>query len=401
MNRLFLFLIFASSLFAVPPDGSWNYRFTNRTGEPTDGAAVYAVSTGVAQITTTINNIATGCVGWQLSYDSEGFSAVSIALQSANRVWNSNLNFSPGTFSTYVGTNVVGSLPLTSTSGGVYVGYGYFPYFNITLTPTGTGSLDVQLQCWKSVSYASLPPAVLGGSTNLNVSGITGTGGPTGSWCPQAATSLSIECFSIPSTLTSGGTLLGPPLFTGNGNIGANINAGYYYVECAKESTTDTLSAATTTAQQTFINQCTIPSSTIIANSVIRVTFGFTWTSSGTPPTFRFQLYLGSTSNTVIYDSNTASPTISLTKVIKFTCLIMGTAAAGASATILTVCGADNSYLAAGTFVFSPWAVSGTTAANTTQATNTALLVVPTMTFSAQTAGNSVTQNLQMVEQVN
>lgn len=152
---LFLSILAPSQLcLAVAPDYTATYRFTNRTGEPTDGVAVYNGATR----SLAINNTNLGCVGWMLAYNSEGFSGVSINLQTNTKVWVGGINFSTGnTWSTFGGTASTGSLPMTSTSQGTYIGYGYYPFLAVNLaTATGTGSIDVVLSCWKSINYASV-----------------------------------------------------------------------------------------------------------------------------------------------------------------------------------------------------------------------------------------------------
>lgn len=142
------------------PDYQYTYRFTNRSGEPTDGITIYSG----AAATVAINNKLNACAGWQLSYNAEGFSALSITLQSApNSVTTSGTT--PGAWSTYSGTNVSGTLAMTNTAQGLYIGYAYFPYIRVNLTSaTGTGSVDVQLSCWKSIAYVAGLSSAGGGS---------------------------------------------------------------------------------------------------------------------------------------------------------------------------------------------------------------------------------------------
>lgn len=159
----------ASTLFAVAPDFSANYRFTNRVGEPTDGIVIYNGATRSLPI----SNYSLGCVGWELDYNSEGLSGVSVNLQTNTKSWLGGLNFGPGnSWSTFSGTNSSGTLPMTSTSQGTYIGYAYFPYVAVNLaTFTGTGSVDVVLKCWKSINYASS-----GGGAGVSIAGdVTGS----------------------------------------------------------------------------------------------------------------------------------------------------------------------------------------------------------------------------------
>src|SRR6266446_6037577 len=128
------------------PNCQYKYRYTNRSGEITDGVAILTPGAGP-----TILNTTNTCVGWQLAYDSEGFSAVSMNLQTAPRTFAGSVGGStPGTWSTFSGTDTVGALPLTSTAHGNYAGYAYYPYIRVNLTATGTGSIEVTLQGWKS-----------------------------------------------------------------------------------------------------------------------------------------------------------------------------------------------------------------------------------------------------------
>lgn len=173
MRKLsFLFLMAAgfgwAQGVATQPNCQYKYRFTNRSGEPTDGVTIISG----ANPSPWINNTAANCVGWQLQYSSEGFTVVSITLQSATRVYSGVVGgSSPGTVATFSGTDVVGSLPLTSTTGGNYIGYTFYPYIRINPTTlTGTGTVDVTLSGWTSITYAK----GLGGSGGT-IAGLTAT----------------------------------------------------------------------------------------------------------------------------------------------------------------------------------------------------------------------------------
>lgn len=145
-------LLFLPLALAAPPDFSVNYRFTNRTGETTDAITIFTAPAS----TPAIPNYIYGCSAWQLTYNSEGFSVISLNFQTNTRVWTGGIQQGPGNaVSTFGGTSVVGTLPLTATTQGTFIGYGYYPYVYINLaTATGTGSVDVQLKCWNSITYA-------------------------------------------------------------------------------------------------------------------------------------------------------------------------------------------------------------------------------------------------------
>lgn len=146
-----LSLLIGSVAFAADPDCKYSFRFTNRIGESTDGAVVYAISGATS--TVAINNKTNACTGWSFQYDSEGLSALSISLQSAPSTGSAN---TPGTFATFAGTTVAGSNPSTATTSATYTATGYYPFLRITLgSSTGTGSINVTLNGWKSPTYIS------------------------------------------------------------------------------------------------------------------------------------------------------------------------------------------------------------------------------------------------------
>ncbi len=148
------------------PNFEVKYRFSNRSGETTDGVNVLTPGAGPV-----INNVPLGIVGWQLSYDSEGFSGISIAIETNTRTFAGVVGASQpsGTWTTFSGTDSVGTLPLTSTARGTYAGYAYYPYIRINLsTHTGTGTVEVSLKGWKSTTYI----AGTGGGSGGGISSI-------------------------------------------------------------------------------------------------------------------------------------------------------------------------------------------------------------------------------------
>lgn len=153
MKKLILFSVISlGTLFGAPPDCQYSFKFTNRAGDQTDGITQISG----ANPAPAINNKDNACTGWVFTYDSEGFSAISLNLQSAPNVINAPNVISQGTWSTYSGTAVLGSLPMTGTSNGTYIGYTYYPWIRVNLTSaTGTGSINVKLQGWKSPAYVA------------------------------------------------------------------------------------------------------------------------------------------------------------------------------------------------------------------------------------------------------
>jgi hypothetical protein len=160
-------------------------------------------------------------------------------------------------------------------------------------------------------------------------------------------------------------------------------------------STTDQLAAATGISQQPFATTYTLPANLFIASRVIRLTFVFGLTTSSSPATTRFRLYVGGATGRVIYDSTAFAPSASLNgRSAIFTCTITGTAAAGASEPIITGClGVGNPVTA--------WTIANTVAPNQSIATNTAEAITATMTYGATTSGNTSNLWSMLVEQLN
>lgn len=81
------------------------------------------------------DNRTQGCTSWTLTYNSYGFSALSLVLQSAP-----NNSGSPGSWSTWAGAVSSGSNPNTAVTQAVSEFSGYFPFVRVTLnSKTGTG----------------------------------------------------------------------------------------------------------------------------------------------------------------------------------------------------------------------------------------------------------------------
>ena len=100
--------------------------------------------------TTVITNQTIGCLAWAMSFDNQGFSGLTMALQSS---------VNGTTWVNFVGTAVAGSNPSTSTTTSLYTVTGYNPFIRVTLSGTsGTGQVNIQLKCWQSPNYVSSLP---------------------------------------------------------------------------------------------------------------------------------------------------------------------------------------------------------------------------------------------------
>lgn len=153
---LSLAALFTSAAGAAAPDCQVLYHFTNRVGD--QGIFGQQLINQLPGISQTFDNRSLGCSAWTFSYDSEGFSAVNITLQSAAATLGG-----ASTFSAFAGTVVSGANPQTATTSGNYQATGYYPYMAVQLTSfTGTGSINATLIGYKSPAYVGSVTSVSG-----------------------------------------------------------------------------------------------------------------------------------------------------------------------------------------------------------------------------------------------
>src|ERR1700678_4297126 len=100
---LFVALAFlvAPGLWAAP-DCSLLYKWSNRPIDQSDGVTTFTTNGSTAVPAPAYNNKSTGCTGWIMIVDVEGFSADSVELDSAAQ----GAPNSPGTFVTFAGSTV-------------------------------------------------------------------------------------------------------------------------------------------------------------------------------------------------------------------------------------------------------------------------------------------------------
>jgi hypothetical protein len=154
IGALFLFAApaLAQNNAARPPDCSIPFYFTGTGRAPSVG----------------YDNRASACTTWSLVYYVEGFSVVSIEVDSAPSVAGA-----AGTWASWAGSISSGSLPLTSTTSGQITVYKYFPWVSVNLTTaTGTGAVSGQLVGWRpfanSDANASPQSGAAAGGTSSN-----------------------------------------------------------------------------------------------------------------------------------------------------------------------------------------------------------------------------------------
>jgi hypothetical protein len=127
MKKLLLFLT-ALCAFSQTPDGIRSFSFTASSSS-----------------TSTLDNRQLGCYKWTIAYQSTGFSAISLAFQSATGA------ATPGSWTNYTGTVSTGSNPNTDTTGAVSTFTGYVGWARVTLaSATGTGTVTGSLYCYKN-----------------------------------------------------------------------------------------------------------------------------------------------------------------------------------------------------------------------------------------------------------
>jgi hypothetical protein len=169
MKRLLLLLILTTPLAAqfTPDCGTNTFTFT---------------ATGVSGNVGNSGNIR--CTSWTMTYYSEGFSGVSIQLQTAPDVAGA-----AGSFTIVPGGNITqGTNPLTSTSQAFLVASTYAPWLNIAATLTGTGRLVVKLDGFRGLQNISGSTGTTGPSGPTGGAGPTGPTGPTGTAGSAGAT---------------------------------------------------------------------------------------------------------------------------------------------------------------------------------------------------------------------
>jgi hypothetical protein len=112
------------------------------------------------------DNRSSGCVNWTVTYSSNGFSALSLAFQSA-----SDVGGAPGPWENFAGTVNTGSNPNTNTSQAYTTFTGYYPWLRIILSSkTGEGQITGSAQSYARVSAGGggggAPSGPAGGALN-------------------------------------------------------------------------------------------------------------------------------------------------------------------------------------------------------------------------------------------
>lgn len=112
--------------------------------------------------TTGLDNRLRGCTNWVLTLSSTGFSATSIALQSAE-----DSSGSAGSWANWEGTVVSGTNPSTTTTSTSIQASGYYPWISVNATTlTGSGTVVWTLAGWKEPMFTA--PVTISGTVNVD-----------------------------------------------------------------------------------------------------------------------------------------------------------------------------------------------------------------------------------------
>lgn len=153
MKKLLLLLLAPAGLFAQnaagQPSCQYNYTYTNRTTEQTDGVTNILISGGTARAPA-IDNLTQLCNSWYMSVAVDGLSAISLSLQDSQNSYT-NRGGTPAAWNDWEGTVNSGTNPTTLTTSSSLNVTGFYPWMSVYLaSSTGTGSVYISLYGWKS-----------------------------------------------------------------------------------------------------------------------------------------------------------------------------------------------------------------------------------------------------------
>ena len=241
--KKFLPLLLLASFVSAAPDCNWSGRWSNRPTDQADNLVTFKTNGTTPVPGPTINNTATGCSAWIMIVDVEGFSAVSVELDTAPAA-------SPGVAGTFSSSNLTttsGSNPTTSTTVSTYLATGYYPFFRANVTTvTGTpGSINIQIFGWRSQAYLtassggiqkgqSIYPCISSSGSSTTYTCTTGSSvtladGMTFLWNPDETCAPAVGGSPAPTLNVDGN---GAKLITLEGHV--ELNAG----DCTTEDST-------------------------------------------------------------------------------------------------------------------------------------------------------------------
>jgi hypothetical protein len=209
----------------------------------------------------------------------------------------------------------------------------------------------------------------------------------TGLWLPQSAGASPANTGQIAHDTTQHTTKVRDSVF-GVGSISRVLGVQY--------ANADTLTAATiNTTETAFATTQAIPANYLIAGKVLRIFIGFRFTSSASPVNATLKLRTGTVGAGIVLWTTAAVALLASRTDDTFGLVfyVQGTAAVGASVPV------DTNWVqpyGGG----STWS-TGRTVQPVNVATNATITLTPTVTFSGNTAGNTVSVRQMVTEELN
>jgi len=234
----------AQQLVATQPDCIMFFHFTaSGQTSPTSPNAGFS-------------NLTNGCTTWNVSYANTGFSAITLAFQSAP-----NVSGIAGTWGTFAGgTLLAGINPNTNTTGAFTWLTGYNPWVRVALTAaTGTGEVDGAVYGYRipSAGATGTGTQTVTGTVTAN-QGTAGSAWPvsqSGTWTVQPGNTANTTAWKVDNsavtqpvagTAASGAAPVGNPLWMAG--LGSGATGGLLYpITACDSSAVVTVTAGNTT----------------------------------------------------------------------------------------------------------------------------------------------------------
>lgn len=141
---------------------------SNKTNVVPDCGPFFITFTGAIR-GSSINNIASVCSLWTLAYTANGFSALSIELDSAP-----DSNGTPGSWVPFAGTVATGTNPSTNIQQNQATFTGFYPWVSVNVTSvTGSGSIKAVVYGYKNSAASTGGGGGGGGSGGFNLATVT------------------------------------------------------------------------------------------------------------------------------------------------------------------------------------------------------------------------------------
>lgn len=241
-----------------------------------------------AQIDNRTVSSATGvpCRYWTLSYYVDGFSGISIQVESAE-----DSNGTPGSFSLFGGTVVNGSNPSTVATSSTVDLNGYFPWMRINVTSlTGSGAIRGTLNGYRTTGTTIASTAAGAAAYNL----IENSGSPL----PQHTT------LNFTGAITCADD-------TGRTTCTGSSSSGSLFAQ-----TTNSLGSLTSNQENDLVNSAgatgsaTLPANFFQVGTTLRFYAEGFYTTTGSPGSWVLRLYIG---GSPLVTSLSFAPTASVT----------------------------------------------------------------------------------------